>query len=496
MNDLAAAVALILIPFLAGNICSILNRQARLSVIGRPLARTTLIFCLGIWYINLPDDTQFDPAFNVLGLAPWILVAHFMISLIQDPRAQFLTAADREGVNRKGVILTDEDAYFHGLRYDSLLYSASFLSAICLTGNLGFLILFGESLAVSTWLTATGEDRRRIVKRSLATFVLIALGTGLIFSHTGTADFSGFSTKSASIDDYSNAGRFDEPEHEASLAMKAGVLFLVVGFAWRIGFFPFDSLSNTENSLGGFQRQLSLVTCVTLELSILLPNLWEYENLGLMLLFTLSLPTLVREVWKSTRQESVGQIWECWWKASAALMWISLGLALYSLRQETQIGLWLPSGLEAVRLELLSSVAAYIVLTAVTQAFSTIDYPLQTRQSLTGLVRTAPFYSLVMILAVLSWVGVPALTGFAPRWGAIGSLFEVAGAGEDGSSYFLLIAVIVLCCEMMMTWLGLSLIQTLCDSCPATRPTGRLSAWSVWPFAVLMLVPFIAKWVC
>lgn len=497
MTDLATTVSLILIPFLAGNICSILNRQPKLSVIGRPLARATLAFCLGVWFLNLPSDITFDPDFNAPGLVPWILFAHLMISFVPSlPDQSFSETAVEEvsSVDRNVSGTSDEPTGVRGLRYDALLYSASFLSAICLTGNLGFLILFGESLAVSTWLTSNGTSRRRIVKRSLATFVLIAMGAGLILARTGTADFSGFASENPSAADHSDAGRFHEPQHEASLSMKAGLLFIVVGYAWRIGFFPFESLSDSAGALGGFQRQLSLVLSAILVLTILLPKLSQYENLGLMLLFTLAVPTLVRETWRSTRRETAGQLWECWWIASAALMWISLGLALYSLHQQSPLGAWLPAGLAAVRLELLSSLSAFIVLTAVTRAFSVLGYPLRTRDSLTGLVQTAPFYSIVMILGILSWVGIPALTGFAPRWGAIASLFEVAGSDLDGSSYFLLIAVIVLCCEMLLALIGLSVVQALCDRCPATRPTGQISVWSVWPFAVLMFVVSLSKW--
>jgi NADH:ubiquinone oxidoreductase subunit 2 (subunit N) len=175
-------------------------------------------------------------------------------------------------------------------------------------------------------------------------------------------------------------------------------------------------------------------------------------------------------------------------------MWMSLGLALFSIRQESPLGLWLPAGLDAIRLELLSSLGAFVVLTAVTRAFETLGRSLSTRETLRGLLWTTPFYGLVMVLSILSWVGVPFLAGFAPRWGVIASLAEVAGIERVGADYFFLIALLVLCCQAVMVSLGLSVVQSLCDPSPATRPTGQVRIWRVWPFAVLLFAIIAAEW--
>lgn len=472
MTGAAAQFSLIVLPFLAGNVCSILNRQPKLSVIGRPLSRTILAFCLGTWFLNRPPGVAHASSQAAFELLPWILLAHLLISFIP----------------------CDDQTDPRGLRFDALLYSASFLSAICLTQNLVFLILFGESLAVSTWLSTSGEDRRRMVKRSLATFVLIAAGSALILSRTETGEFSRFPGEPAATD-HSDAGRFATAEPDSSLAIRAGVLLLVVGLTWRLGFFPFEPLSRSAQTLGGFQRQVSLVTAATLELTILLPRLSGYGNLGLMLLFTLAVPTLVRETWRSRKWNSAEELWADWWRASAALMWLSLGLALFSMEQEEPLpGLWLPAGLEAVRLELLSSLGAFVVLTAVTQAYRTLGHPLFKPASLMGLLWTTPFYGFVMTLGILNWVGVPFLSGFAPRWGVIASLLEAGGTGFEGAGYFLLIAVLVICCQVAIVSLGLSAIQSMCDPGPATRPTGQVRVWRVWPFAILLFAIVVARW--
>lgn len=449
--------------FLTGCLCTVLASRRKINEITRPLSQASLTFGLGTWLLYRETILGMDIDPFAVSLVPWLILYHLGLTLLM----------------RKQLDGT------YSLHPGVILFSALGLCGICLSTHFGFLVLFGEFLAVSLWLIASQDQRRTQIFRTLVTSGLIGLGTILILSETQidlSAPISG--SLSASQSEYA---LYDSTDAELSLGSRMGLLCFVLGIAWRMGFFPFNREKAHHKSMHWFQADFSTVAPGVLILTIFLPRLEGGEQLGQMLMLTFAVPTLIRETLRSGWRDSLLERIQCWFLVSASLMWLGVGQELFVIDQQEQLGLWLPMGRESVRLEFLSSLACFALSFGILQEIHRSGISCSTRDDLSGLMWTHPLPSMLLMVSLLSWVGLPGLVGFEPRFGLLAGALEIAGLGLDVSAGYSLTGVVIVGCQMVLFFLVLLTMQSLCEAQVWHRHPNRQLTWRICVFAILLL---------
>ncbi|MBD3672805.1 MAG: hypothetical protein HUJ26_04700 [Planctomycetaceae bacterium] len=468
MIESSLILTLLLNFFLTGCLCSLLIRSSKWAEITRPFTQASLIFGLGTWFLYRHELVDLEIDLFAIKLVPWLIMMQLGMSLLMRKQS--------DGT--------------YSLHPGVILFSTFSLCGLCLSDHLGFLFLFGEALAVSLWLIAAKDQRRKTIFRTLVTSVLIGLGTNLTLSEIQVDLTAPTSLSNAS--DQSEIARFAEQDPELGPRCRVGLLCFMLGISWRVGFFPFPRDRAGEDSIVWFQRDVSLLSASVLVPLIFLPRLEGGEQLGQMLIFTFAVPTMIRETLQCGWRDSLFERIQCWFVASAILMWMGISQELFNLDRGEQWGLWLPMGREMVRLELLSSLAGFLLAVGILRELSHSRVPCPTREDLSGLLWTHPLPAALLSLALLSWVGLPGLAGFQPRFGVLAGAFEIAGLELDVSTGYALVGVIMTVCQMILFFLVLLTVQSLSESPAWHRHTRGKLTWRLCVFALLLLGLFLS----
>jgi formate hydrogenlyase subunit 3/multisubunit Na+/H+ antiporter MnhD subunit len=456
---------IMLVPFFAGIACWGIVRKPRSSEIARPLTQTSLAFAMGTWWLHADQLLSEATGSFALSLIPWILAFHLLLTLL--------------------MVKQDEGALT--LHPTALLLSASFLCGICFSTDLRFLFLFGEAISVTTWLTLPAAQHRSAILRSIVTFGMLAAGILLVSSEMKTCQFDTWRPLSELNTDQSEAAFYAQPSSSAGTALSVGVLCLIFGSAWRIGFFPFQLPFSDEKSWDEIQRLTGLISSSVLLLAIVLPDIPGMESIGQMLLATFAIPTLIRETLKSGWVDNMTFRLRGWFLASAALMWLAIGQELFLISHSVALGLWLPSGRELFRIEFISSIFSFIVLMGVLHELTRLGKPCLQKEDLSGFLWSHPLPALVILVSMFSWVGVPGLMGFESRLGLIAGAFEIAGAGVESAAGYSLMGVIIVSSEIVLFFLALMMLQTLCDATASHRSQSKRVSWRLCVLAILIV---------
>ncbi|MDB4638150.1 MAG: hypothetical protein P8M30_03080 [Planctomycetaceae bacterium] len=456
---------IMLVPLFAGIACWGFVRKSRLSEIARSLTQTALTFALGTWWLHADQLLSETTGSFALPLVPWILAFHLLLT----------------------ILIVKQDDGTLTLHPTGLLLSSTFLCGLCFSTDLRFLFLFGEAISVTTWLTLPADQRRSAILRSIVTFGMIAAGVLLISSEMQTGQFDTWRPLSELDTDQSEAAVYDESPSNSGMALSAGVLCLIFGSAWRMGFFPFQWPFSDEKSLNGIPRLTGLVSACVLLPAIALPSIPGMESSGQMLLATFAVPTLIRESLKSGWVDNMSFRLRGWFLASAALMWLAIGQELFLISHSVELGLWLPSGLELFQIEFVSSMFSYIVLMGVLHELLRLGKPCLQKEDLSGFLWTHPLPALVILVSMFGWVGVPGLMGFEARLGLIAGAFEIAGAGVESAAGYSLMGVIIVSSQIVLFYLALLMLQTLCDVSVGHGSPSRRISWRLCVLAVLIV---------
>ena len=449
--------------FVTGCLCSVLIRHHKLAEITRPIAQASLVFALGHWWMYRDSLLAMNVDSFAVSLVPWLILSHLALTLLM-----------KREIHGK-----------YSLHPGVILFSALSLCGMCVSNQLGFLVLFGEFLAVSLWLISPKTQRRVQIFRTLVTSGLIGVGTLFILSETQIDLFA--PVPEAITGSQSENALYESNNITLGLRSRMGLLCFVLGVAWRMGFFPFHDRHAKLNTGYGFQSLFSTLSWGVLSIVIFLPRLEGGAQLGQMLMLTFAVPTLIRETLRSGWRDSLLERIECWFFASAALMWLGVGQELFLIDRGEALGLWLPMGREMVRLEFLSSLAGFAFSYGILREISHSEMPCQTREDLSGLMWTHPLPSLLLIVTLLSWMGLPGLVGFESRFGLLAGAFEIAGLGLDVSGGYSLIGVVIAICQMLLFLLVLLTLQSLCESQVWHRHTRYKLTWRLCLFALLLI---------
>jgi NADH-quinone oxidoreductase subunit N len=332
-----------------------------------------------------------------------------------------------------GIVVLTSDVYIRTRsRYQGEFYALLLFAAltICLLGgatNLIMIFLAFDFLSITSYiLTGYLRDDRRSIEAAIkyllygaALSAVMLYGMAWFYGLTGSTDLDGI------------AAAIGETERTLRPIILPALIFVVAGFAFKIGAVPFhqwapDAYEGAPTpitaflsigpKIGGFAIIVRvMLTALPLDLENLAVD-WQTVWMALAAL-TMTVGNLVA-LW----QENIKRLLA--YSSIAQAGYILIGVVAASPRGVTAVLLYLI----AYALANLGAFAAVIAFSNRTGSDVIRDYA--------GLNRRAPALALALIVCLLSLVGIPPTAGF------IGKLYLFSAAMEEGLLWLAIVGVI------------------------------------------------------
>jgi NADH-quinone oxidoreductase subunit N len=257
-----------------------------------------------------------------------------------------------------------------------------------------------QSLALYV-VAAIKRDSSKATEAGLKYFVLGALSSGmLLYGASLIYGFTGHTNLDAIVIAITEEGR--------SIGLIFGVVFLLVGVAFKISAVPFhmwtpDVYEGAPTPVTAFFATAPKVAAMALMVRLVMSTFEPITGDWQQVVIFLSIASMVLAAFAAIGQRSI--------KRLIAYSSIGhVGFALVGLSSGTQMGV------EGVAIYMAIYITMTVGLFACLLSLRTVDGEVETIDQLAGISKARPFVAAIMAILMFSLIGLPPLAGFFAKW--------------------------------------------------------------------------------
>jgi len=356
------------------------------------LAVMTLIVSIAaaLPLLNQNTEIYFNGQFIIDPLAIGLKISSYVAVLLV-----ILSTTINEKINQSEVLLIE-------------LFATLGISIICSAANLLTIYLGLETLALSLYgLVATNKNSIESTEAAMKFFILGAIasaiflyGISLIYGIYGTLDIHLLSIMIISD----------------TLELKIAVGFILCGIAFKFGAIPFhswvpDTYQGAATPVALFLSTAPKIAAFALFYRLLIDAFSSISETWTIMVYALGILSLIIGNLIAISQTNFKRL--LGYSAIGHIGFIFLGISI-----GTQEGL--ESSLFYVLIYVLMTMVAFMVI----EILSSEHHEVKSLKDLKDLNSSHPWFSLIMLIAMCSMIGVPPFAGFYAKWSVLSSLIE------------------------------------------------------------------------
>ena len=380
-------------------------------------------------------------AFNLIGESATIFSGTFVLDTLGSTFKVFIT-----GFSIIALVYSRHYLSVHGLLRNEyfILALMSILGMLVMVSGHSLLTLYLglEIMSLSLYaLIATARDRAFAIEAALKYFVLGAIASGLllygmsmIYGITGNLDI-------AQIASFASLASLEPQE---TLILNFGLVFLVIGVAFKLGAVPFhmwvpDVYQGSPTSVTMFLSTVPKIAAVALLVRLLIDGLSDFQHYWADLFMILAVLSIAVGSLVALTQVNI--------KRMLAYSTIShIGFVLLGFVTGVLEGYG--SAIFYVFVYILMSLAAFGSIIVLNRSGFEADQISDFR----GLSKHSPWFALIMLAVMLSMAGVPPFIGFYSK------LFILQQVVSEG---YVILAVIAVIFAVISAYYYLQIIKTM-----------------------------------